>query len=77
MIPLLRSAFTCTALLVSGLLAEAHEAAIQHHPHATEPHKPHEAPARHPHAAASHPRPQQPPKHANAHYAQAPKVPKH
>jgi hypothetical protein len=74
---LIRSAAACSALMLFGLLAEAHEDVIRHRPHAAESRKPHEAESRRPHAAVSHPKPQKPPKHETAHNAKPPKVPKH
>jgi hypothetical protein len=74
---LIRSAAACSALILFGLLAQAHEGVIRHRPHAVESRKPHEAQSRRPHAAASHPKPQKPPKRETAHKAKPPKVPKH
>lgn len=72
----LQSAIVCS-LLLSGLIAEAHEAVVRHHPHAAESRKPHETESRHPHAAASHPKPQKPSKHQTASHAKPQKVAKH
>jgi hypothetical protein len=73
---LIRSAMACSALLFFGLLAEAHDAVVQHSPHPAESHKPHDTVSRQPHPAASHSKPPKPPKHAAAQHTKAP-VPNH
>jgi hypothetical protein len=67
----------CSALLLSGLVAEAHPEVIHHRPHAAESRKPHEASSRRPHEAASHPKAKKPPKRESAHNVKPPKVAKH
>jgi len=74
---LIPSAIACSALVLSGLLAQAHPDVTHHRPHAAESRKPHETTSRRPHPAASHPKPQKPPKRETAHKAKPPKVPKH
>lgn len=74
---MIRSAIACAALLLSGVLADAHQAVPRYRPHEAESHKPHEATRRHPHEVSSHPKPQKPPKHVAAKHAKPPKMPKH
>ena len=65
------------ALMLSGLLAQAHAPVERRHPHEAESHKPHDAIARHPHEAASHPKPKKAPQHGKATKGTHPKVAKH
>jgi hypothetical protein len=73
---MIRSAIACSALLLCGLLADAHPTVMRHRPHTAESHKPHDTSSRKPHAAASHPKPQRPPKHETAYHAKPKKTPK-
>jgi hypothetical protein len=74
---LIRWAIVLSALVLGGLLAEAHEAVTRHQPHVAESHQPHQAVSRSPHAAGTHAKPQKPPKHDTAHKAKPPKATKH
>ncbi len=73
---MIRSVIACAALIVFGLIADAHEAVVRRQPHVSESHKPHAALSRRPHAAVSHGKTQKPPKRQALH-AKPSKVSKH
>jgi hypothetical protein len=74
---LIRAAIACSALVLSGLVAEAHQAVTPHHAHAAESRKPHATESRKPHPAGSHPKPQKPPRRATAVHDKPKKATKH
>jgi hypothetical protein len=56
-----------SALILSSLLAQAHQDVVRHQAHEADSHKPHEAISHQAHQAGSHAKVQKAPKHKTAH----------